>query len=80
MFSAPDYGTLAATPTGLPLAELFWQTTSTGGGAFGLVFLVRMALGPCVIRSQLSESQNIMSRETPPDHIRYWASVLGLCP
>ncbi|CAG8008124.1 unnamed protein product [Penicillium olsonii] len=54
MFSVQDYGTLADTSTGLPLAELFWQATSTRGGAFGLVFMVWIALGPCVIGSQLS--------------------------
>ncbi|CAI7610698.1 unnamed protein product [Penicillium bialowiezense] len=55
MFSVQNYGTLADTSTGLPLAELFWQATSTRGGAFGLVFMVWVALGPCVIGSQLSE-------------------------
>ncbi|CAG8908874.1 unnamed protein product [Penicillium egyptiacum] len=54
MFSVQDYGSLADTHTGLPLAELFWQATSTRGGAFGLVFMVWIALGPCVIGSQLS--------------------------
>ncbi|CAG8234897.1 unnamed protein product [Penicillium salamii] len=54
MFSVQNYGTLADTSTGLPLAELFWQATSTRGGAFGLVFMVWIALGPCVIGSQLS--------------------------
>ncbi|KAJ5348072.1 uncharacterized protein N7506_001325 [Penicillium brevicompactum] len=55
MFSVQNYGSLADTSTGLPLAELFWQATSTRGGAFGLVFMVWVALGPCVIGSQLSE-------------------------
>ncbi|KAK9852657.1 hypothetical protein MYU51_007771 [Penicillium brevicompactum] len=54
MFSVQNYGSLADTSTGLPLAELFWQATSTRGGAFGLVFMVWVALGPCVIGSQLS--------------------------
>ncbi|CAG8430174.1 unnamed protein product [Penicillium salamii] len=54
MFSVQNYGTLADTSTGLPLAELFWQATSTRGGAFGLVFMVWIALGPCLIGSQLS--------------------------
>jgi choline transport protein len=56
MFSVQNYGSLADTHTGLPLAELFWQVTSTRGGAFGLVFMVWVALGPCVIGSQLSKS------------------------
>jgi choline transport protein len=55
MFSVQNYGSLADTHTGLPLAELFWQVTSTRGGAFGLVFMVWIALGPCVLGSQLSE-------------------------
>ncbi|KAJ5626151.1 hypothetical protein N7510_002460 [Penicillium lagena] len=54
MFSTQNYGKLATTSTGLPLAELFYQATSTRGGAFGLVFMIWVALGPCVIGSQLS--------------------------
>lgn len=54
MFSVQDYSSLADTHTGLPLAEIFNQATSTRGGAFGLVFIVWIALGPCVIGSQLS--------------------------
>jgi choline transport protein len=56
MFSVQNYNSLADTPTGLPLAEIFWQATSTKGGAFGLIFMIWIALGPCVIGSQLSES------------------------
>lgn len=56
MFSVQNYDTLADTRTGLPLAEIFHQATSTKGGAFGLVFMVWVALGPCVIGSQLSEN------------------------
>lgn len=55
MFSTQNYGKLATTSTGLPLAELFYQATSTRGGAFGLVFMIWVALGPCVIGSQLSQ-------------------------
>lgn len=55
MFSVQNYDSLADTPTGLPLAEIFWQATSTKGGAFGLIFMIWVALGPCVIGSQLSE-------------------------
>ncbi|KAJ5818165.1 hypothetical protein N7474_003756 [Penicillium riverlandense] len=54
MFSTQNYSKLATTSTGLPLAELFYQATSTRGGAFGLVFMIWVALGPCVIGSQLS--------------------------
>ncbi|KAJ5085485.1 hypothetical protein N7532_010256 [Penicillium argentinense] len=56
MFSVQNYNSLADTQTGLPLAEIFFQATSTKGGAFGLIFMVWIALGPCVIGSQLSES------------------------
>ncbi|KAJ5864239.1 uncharacterized protein N7529_006155 [Penicillium soppii] len=54
MFSVQDYGSLGDTSTGLPLAELFWQATSTRGGAFGLVFMIWIVLGPCMIGTQLS--------------------------
>ncbi|KAJ5218202.1 uncharacterized protein N7498_000301 [Penicillium cinerascens] len=54
MFSVQNYNSLVDTQTGLPLAEIFFQATSTKGGAFGLVFMVWVALGPCVIGSQLS--------------------------
>jgi hypothetical protein len=80
MFSVQDYGSLADTHTGLPLAELFWQATSTRGGAFGLVFMVWVALGPCVIGSQLSEYCFSLKDQTTSDSNRYWASILGLFP
>ncbi|KAJ9314202.1 hypothetical protein DTO271D3_5431 [Paecilomyces variotii] len=54
MFSVQDYSTLADSPTGLPLAEIFRQTTQSRGGAFGLTFILWIALGPCTIGSQLS--------------------------
>ncbi|KAG9663932.1 amino acid permease, partial [Aureobasidium melanogenum] len=54
MFSVQDYAALSSTNTGLPLAELFRQVTRNAGGAFGLTFILFIALGPCVISSQLS--------------------------
>lgn len=54
MFSVQDYSALSNTNTGLPLAELFHQVTQNAGGAFGLTFILFIALGPCVISSQLS--------------------------
>ncbi|KAI4742769.1 amino acid permease [Aureobasidium sp. EXF-12298] len=54
MFSVQDYAALWSTNTGLPLAELFRQVTRNAGGAFGLTFILFIALGPCVISSQLS--------------------------
>lgn len=54
MFSVQDYTTLADTHTGLPLAEIFRQATQTRGGAFGLIFMLWIALGPCMLGSQLS--------------------------
>ncbi|KAJ5802155.1 uncharacterized protein N7503_004605 [Penicillium pulvis] len=77
MFSVQNYDTLADTRTGLPLAEIFHQATSTKGGAFGLVFMVWVALGPCVIGSQLSTGRVFwaFSRDSglPLSHI--WARV-----
>lgn len=57
MFSVQDYPALAATSTGLPLAELFRQATSSTPAAFALVFLLWIALGPCMVGSQLSTSR-----------------------
>ncbi|KAF7554772.1 hypothetical protein G7Z17_g2652 [Cylindrodendrum hubeiense] len=54
MFSIQDFDALTSTNTGLPLAELFRQVTQKAGGAFGLTFILFIALGPCVISSQLS--------------------------
>ncbi|KAJ5936177.1 hypothetical protein N7454_005475 [Penicillium verhagenii] len=77
MFSVQNYDSLANTRTGLPLAEIFQQATSTKGGAFGLVFMVWVALGPCVIGSQLSTGRVFwaFSRDNglPLSHI--WARV-----
>lgn len=81
MFSVQNYDSLADTHTGLPLAELFWQATSTRGGAFGLVFMVWIALGPCVIGSQLSECWLFcIEYDAWSDIDRYWACILGLFP
>ncbi|KAF8920608.1 putative choline transporter Hnm1 [Mucidula mucida] len=57
MFSVQDYTALAASSTGLPLAELFRQATQSTGGAFALVFLLWIAIGPCMVGSQLSTSR-----------------------
>lgn len=57
MFSVQDYAALGDTSTGLPLAELFRQATSSTGGAFALIFLLWVALGPCMVGSQLSTSR-----------------------
>ncbi|GME61471.1 Amino acid/polyamine transporter I [Neofusicoccum parvum] len=57
MFSVQDYAALGDTSTGLPLAELFRQATSSTGGAFALIFLLWIALGPCMVGSQLSTSR-----------------------
>lgn len=54
MFSVQDFDALSTTNTGLPLAELFRQVTQGAGGAFGLTFILFVALGPCVVSSQLS--------------------------
>ncbi|KAB8238473.1 putative choline transporter Hnm1 [Aspergillus alliaceus] len=54
MFSVQDWSSLADSPTGLPLAEIFRQATQSRGGAFGLTFLLWVAIGPCMIGSQLS--------------------------
>ncbi|OBT83148.1 hypothetical protein VE02_07242 [Pseudogymnoascus sp. 03VT05] len=54
MFSVQDYAALATTSTGLPLAELFLQATQSVGGAFALTFMLWIAIGPCMVGSQLS--------------------------
>lgn len=54
MFSIQDFDALTTNNTGLPLAELFRQVTQHAGGAFGLTFILFVALGPCVVSSQLS--------------------------
>ncbi|KIY71254.1 putative choline transporter Hnm1 [Cylindrobasidium torrendii FP15055 ss-10] len=57
MFSVQDYAALSTTSTGLPLAELFRQATNSTGGAFALTFLLWIAIGPCMVGSQLSTSR-----------------------
>ncbi|KAL1985722.1 hypothetical protein VTN96DRAFT_7470 [Rasamsonia emersonii] len=54
MFSVQDYASLANSRTGLPLAEIFRQATQSVGGAFALTFILWVAIGPCMIGSQLS--------------------------
>ncbi|KAJ5117199.1 hypothetical protein N7448_004141 [Penicillium atrosanguineum] len=77
MFSVQNYNSLADTQTGLPLAEIFYQVTSTKGGAFGLVFMVWIALGPCVIGSQLSTGRVFwaFARDEGLPLSRVWARV-----
>ncbi|OJJ46072.1 hypothetical protein ASPZODRAFT_97590 [Penicilliopsis zonata CBS 506.65] len=54
MYSVQDYAGLTKTSTGLPLSELFLQATQNRGGAFALTFILWVAIGPCMIGSQLS--------------------------
>jgi choline transport protein len=75
MFSVQDYSALATTNTGLPLAELFRQATQSVGGAFGLTFILFIALGPCVISSQLSTSR-VWARVSSRFGIPFNAQVL----
>ncbi|KKF95607.1 Choline transport protein [Ceratocystis platani] len=57
MFCIQDFDALTTTNTGLPLTELFHQATESVGGAFGLTFILFIALGPCMVSSQLSTSR-----------------------
>ncbi|KAL1597332.1 hypothetical protein SLS60_008916 [Paraconiothyrium brasiliense] len=77
MFSVQDYSALATTNTGLPLAELFRQATQSAGGAFGLTFILFIALGPCVISSQLSTSRVLwaFARDGAMPWSKTWARV-----
>ncbi|KAA8642288.1 hypothetical protein EYZ11_012960 [Aspergillus tanneri] len=77
MFSVQDYGSLADSPTGLPLAEIFRQATQTRGGAFALVFLIWVALGPCMLGAQLSTGRMFwaFSRDDGLPFSRVWAKV-----
>lgn len=70
MYSVQDYSSLASTQTGLPLAEIFRQATQTRGGAFALTFMLWVALGPCMLGSQLSM---LMLPPTPPPNPSYSA-------
>lgn len=80
MFSVQNYNLVADTQTGLPLAEIFYQATSTKGGAFGLVFMVWVALGPCVIGSQLSERNYSFQIQTPLTGFEVLVAFFGLLP
>jgi choline transport protein len=77
MFSVQDYAALSSTNTGLPLAELFRQVTRQAGGAFGLTFILFIALGPCVISSQLSTGRMFwaFSRDGALPFSNIWAKV-----
>jgi choline transport protein len=77
MFSVQDYAALSTTNTGLPLAELFRQVTQSAGGAFGLTYILFIALGPCVISSQLSSSRVLwaFARDSAMPFSSVWARV-----
>ncbi|CRG84307.1 Choline transport protein [Talaromyces islandicus] len=77
MFSVQDFAALSTTNTGLPLAELFRQVTQSAGGAFGLTFILFIALGPCVISSQLSSSRVLwaFARDSAMPFSSVWARV-----
>ena len=77
MFSVQDFAALSTTNTGLPLAELFYQATQSAGGAFGLTFILFVALGPCVISSQLSTSRVLwaFARDGAMPFSDVWAKV-----
>jgi len=80
MFSVQDYKSLANSPTGLPLAEIFRQATQSRSGTFALVFLLWIALGPCMIGSQLSKLTPSYSRIVLCLCLdRYRKGLLGLC-
>ncbi|GAD94154.1 amino acid permease, putative [Paecilomyces variotii No. 5] len=77
MFSVQDYSTLANSSTGLPLAEIFRQTTQSRGGAFALTFMLWVALGPCTIGSQLSTGRIFwaFSRDDGLPLSKIWSKV-----
>ncbi|KAG7137001.1 Choline transport protein like [Verticillium longisporum] len=77
MFSIQDFEALTTNNTGLPLAELFRQVTQHAGGAFGLTFILFVALGPCVVSSQLSTGRVFwaFSRDGAMPFSRIWAKV-----
>ncbi|KAL4791104.1 amino acid/polyamine transporter I [Aspergillus venezuelensis] len=77
MFSVQDFAALSDTPTGLPLTELFHQVTQSVGGAFGLTFILFIALGPCVTSSQLSSSRVLwaFARDGAMPFSDTWATV-----
>ncbi|KAH7311450.1 choline transport protein [Stachybotrys elegans] len=77
MFSIQDFDALSSTNTGLPLAELFRQVTGAAGGAFGLVFILFIALGPCVVSSQLSTGRVFwaFSRDGAIPFSKKWSKI-----
>ncbi|KAL4975527.1 amino acid/polyamine transporter I [Aspergillus desertorum] len=77
MFSVQDFAALSDTNTGLPLTELFRQVTRSVGGAFGLTFILFIALGPCVVSSQLSSSRVLwaFARDRAMPFSDTWARV-----
>ncbi|KAF5672735.1 choline transporter [Fusarium denticulatum] len=77
MFSIQDFDQLTAGNTGMPLAELFRQVTQKTGGAFGLLFILFIALGPCVISSQLSTGRIFwaFSRDGAIPLSKVWSKV-----
>ncbi|KAB8349806.1 hypothetical protein FH972_023819 [Carpinus fangiana] len=77
MFSVQDYAALAQTRTGVPLVELFLQATQTRGAAFALTFILWIALGPCVVSSQLSSGRVLwaFARDGAMPWSRTWSRV-----
>ncbi|KAL4983741.1 amino acid/polyamine transporter I [Aspergillus falconensis] len=77
MFSVQDFAALSDTNSGLPLTELFRQVTQSVGGAFGLTFILFIALGPCVVSSQLSSSRVLwaFARDRAMPFSDTWARV-----
>ncbi|CAG7555194.1 unnamed protein product [Fusarium equiseti] len=77
MFSIQDFDQLTSANTGMPLAELFRQVTQRTGGAFGLLFILFIALGPCVISSQLSTGRVFwaFSRDGAMPFSKVWSKV-----
>ncbi|KAE8151082.1 amino acid transporter [Aspergillus avenaceus] len=77
MFSVQNWSSLADSQTGLPLAEIFQQATQSQGGAFALVFLLWIALGPCMIGSQLSTGRMFwaFARDDGLPLSKIWARV-----
>ncbi|KAH8173721.1 amino acid permease domain-containing protein [Sarocladium implicatum] len=77
MFSIQDFDSLTTGNTGMPLAELFRQVTQKTGGAFGLLFILFVALGPCVVSSQLSTGRVFwaFSRDGAMPFSNIWSKV-----
>ncbi|KAL9565029.1 hypothetical protein ACKAV7_010842 [Fusarium commune] len=75
--SIQDFDQLTLGNTGMPLAELFRQVTQKTGGAFGLLFILFIALGPCVISSQLSTGRIFwaFSRDGAIPFSKVWSKV-----